>query len=243
MPAAFWYDGARVNFGCRLCRYIPARELHKGVFQVEERINQGICYLVGAGLFGDGEIRKRPGDYVIAVDGGYRYCVERDIEADLAVGDFDSLGSVPDLANIVRLKPEKDDTDMLHAANMGYDLGYRHFRIYGGTGGRLSHTMANIQLMNEFSCRGAGLVLVGEKSRIRVITDGSWRFGAERSGMVSVFCLGDQAAGVTLRGLKYCGEDLTLTKEFPLGCSNEFTGRAGEISVEQGSLLIVEERE
>ena len=55
---------------------------------------------------------------------------------DLVVGDFDSLAYVPEHPGVVRLTPEKDDTDAGWALREGLRLGYREFVIYGGTGGR-----------------------------------------------------------------------------------------------------------
>ena len=47
---------------------------------------------------------------------------------------------------------------------------------------------------------------------------------------------------MTLKGLYYPLEKGTLTCGFPLGVSNHFTGEAAEISVEDGSLLVIWER-
>ena len=51
--------------------------------------------------------------------------------------------------------------------------------------------------------------------------------------------MGDRAEGVWLRWLKYPLEGAALTCDFPLGVSNEFTGVAGSVSVERGTLLVV----
>jgi thiamine pyrophosphokinase len=47
---------------------------------------------------------------------------------------------------------------------------------------------------------------------------------------------------VTLKGLYYPLEKGRLTAGFPLGVSNHFTGDPAEISVEQGSLLVLWDR-
>ena len=53
------------------------------------------------------------------------------------------------------LPTHKDDTDMLAAIRKGLGLGYRQFQIYGGLGGRLDHTIANIQCLLFLHNRGA----------------------------------------------------------------------------------------
>ena len=79
---------------------------------------------------------------VIAADGGLRHLEAQGLTADLIVGDFDSLGRVPEGDNILRHPVEKDDTDMLLAVRTGLDRGYRIFVLYGGLGGRLDATNA-----------------------------------------------------------------------------------------------------
>ncbi len=201
----------------------------------------GICYVIGAGDFGDGPLEPGTEDLVIAGDGGFRHCRERGIRVDLAIGDFDSLGYRPEAPEVVALVPEKDDTDMVAAVEEGIRRGYRDFRIYGGTGGRLSHTIANLQMMAGLATRGIRAELVGCGTRIWVIRNGEIRFPAEARGYLSVFCLGDAAEGVTEEGLKYQLDGYRMVKENPLGVSNEFTGIPSRVAVQEGTLLIIQE--
>ena len=57
----------------------------------------------------------------------------------------DSLREAPRGGEIVRLPAEKDDTDMVAALRLGLARGYRDFRLYGAAGGRIDHTIANLQ--------------------------------------------------------------------------------------------------
>ena len=57
--------------------------------------------------------------------------------------------------------------------------------------------------------------------------------------LVSVFCHGDRAEGVTLTGLAYPLSDADLTGDFPLGVSNRrLEGQPATVSVRRGTLLI-----
>ena len=111
----------------------------------------------------------------------------------------------------------------------------------GGTGGRLSHTIANLQMMAGLATRGIRAELVGCGTRIWVIRNGEIRFPAEARGYLSVFCLGDAAEGVTEEGLKYQLDGYRMVKENPLGVSNEFTGIPSRVAVQEGTLLIIQE--
>ena len=60
--------------------------------------------------------------------------------------------------------------------------------------------------------------------------------------MVSVFCQGDRAEGVTLTGLAYPLSDAVLTGDVPLGVSNRrLDGLPATVSVRRGALLILQE--
>ena len=198
-----------------------------------------ICYIVGAGTFYEEGFAPERGDFVIAADGGYQILLERGVTMDLVVGDFDSIGFRPDHPNVVDLPVEKYDTDMMAAIRLGREQGFRSFCLYGGTGGRVDHTLANLQSLVWLSRRGCQGALIGDGWTTRAVTNGMWSFGPEHRGLLSVFCMGDRAEGVWLRGLKYPLEGAALTCDFPLGVSNEFMGAAGSVSVERGTLLVV----
>ena len=200
----------------------------------------GICYVVGAGEFCPRGLTPGPGDLVIAADGGFAALKGLGLTPDLVVGDFDSLGHRPDHPHVVTLPVEKDDTDMHSAIRLGWERGYRAFRLYGGTGGRIDHTLANIQSLAWLaSQRGRGW-LVGPDWTATVLSDGgALTLEAGRQGMVSVFCLGDRAEGVDIQGLKYGLTDGVLTADYPLGVSNSFLGGESRVSVRRGKLLVL----
>ncbi len=205
-------------------------------------MGQGICYLVGAGEDYGLDFQPKAEDFVIGVDAGYRLLRQNDMPVHLAIGDFDTLGCRPDFPNTIVLNTEKDDTDMQAAVREGIGAGYRQFRIYCGTGGRLDHTLANLQLLAELSENGRQGILFDRDCAITAITDSILVFPEKCSGYVSVFSHSGQAEGVYLRGLKYELEDALLRNTYPLGISNEFTGKESSISVRRGTLLVFSPR-
>ncbi|MBE5766350.1 MAG: thiamine diphosphokinase [Clostridiales bacterium] len=199
----------------------------------------GTCYIVGAGEFTARNLNPGKGDLVIAADGGYAYLKAAGKPADFLVGDFDSLKDVPDDMDLIRHPVEKDDTDMGLAIGEGIRRGYSSFRLYGAGGGRIDHFIANLQLIADLSRSGIRAEIVCPEMDVFAVTDGSLLLPARRAGtLISVFCHGDRAEGVTLRGLKYSLNEANLTAFHPLGVSNEFTGEAAEISVRHGTLIV-----
>lgn len=201
---------------------------------------QSICYIFGAGESHGQPQAPSPGDFVIAADGGLTYAKRCGITPDLVVGDFDSLKEPPDDGlNIVTLPQEKDDTDMAAALSEGWRRGFRIFHIYGGTGGRLDHTLANIQCVAELARRGGRGYLFDKDAVITAIWNCGITFPADARGTISVFAHSETAVGVYEQGLKYSLADATLCNTRPIGISNEFTGEPSSISVREGTLVII----
>lgn len=198
-----------------------------------------VCFIAGAGDCGKINITKNAGDIVIAADAGIRYLENSGISPDYIIGDFDSLGTLPEGDNVVRLKPEKDITDMHAAVDIGIEKGCTDFVIYGATGGRLAHTLANIQLAASLAQKGFGVVIKDEKTEIRAICNSSAGFSADYSGYISVFAHSDVCTGVTIKGLKYELENSEMKNSFALGVSNEFFGKESTVEVKNGTLIIV----
>ena len=196
-----------------------------------------ICYIIGAWHGEDACIRPREGDFVIAADGGYAALQALGVTADLVVGDFDSLGYVPQAEEVVQHPVMKDDTDMMLAVKLGLDRGYRNFVLTGSVGGRLDHTLANLQTLMYLAQQGARGILYGEGTVITVLKDGSLTLTGE--GVLSVFCLSGEARGVAEQGLLYGLDNAVMVSGYPIGVSNEFTGVPATISVTDGTLIIL----
>lgn len=198
-----------------------------------------VCYIVGAGEHLTPLPQKNSQDIVIAADGGYSFLSSLERNADIIIGDFDSLGFVPCGNNVIELSPIKDNTDMEAAIEEGWNRGYRLFAIYGGLGGRIDHTIANIQCIASVAERGGRGFLIGKDSVITAIHNDKICFPSESSGFISVFSHDEKAYGVTETGLKYTLNDTELSNKTSLGVSNEFTGIESCISVRDGTLIIV----
>lgn len=205
------------------------------------------CIVIGAGDLTVGAVNVGEEDLVLAVDGGINYCGILEIEPDIILGDFDSVSEAqreailamkeqaPD--RVIALKPEKDDTDMLAALKLGLKMGYDYFLIYGATGGRLEHTLANIQCLLYLKNHNAVGYLMDGSGMIFVMKNEEVKLRDNLEGYFSLFCLGKEAKGVTIKGMKYELEDYTMTNDFPIGVSNEFIGKEASVSVVDGELV------
>ena len=198
----------------------------------------GACVIFCAAEFHGLAAPLTPDDFIIAADGGLMHTQLLGITPNGILGDFDSLGYTPENSTVFPV--EKDDTDAMLAVRKGLELGYREFYLYGGLDGpRLDHTVANFQTLQFLCDHGAYGYLIGKDYIVTAVKNGALHFDAACTGIFSVFCMGADAAGVTIRGGKYDAENVTLSAGFPLGVSNHVEGRPVTVSVESGSLLVL----
>ncbi len=190
-------------------------------------------------------------DHVIACDKGLLYAEKMNIEPDSIIGDFDSADESAvsdyiaahsfDKSRILRFPSHKDDSDTMLAIKEALKEGYTRIEIICALGGRLDHTLANIQGMAYAVDHGASFARISDgHSILTVIKDSSVSLTKKEGYSFSVFSLSDSCINVKISGSAYDADGIGLTSTFPLGLSNEYISDTVSISVESGILLIVE---
>lgn len=197
--------------------------------------NKGFVHIICAGE------KSRPftpgkGDLVIAADGGLKYAREWNIEPDIVIGDFDSLGYRPSGKEVIVLPVEKDDTDTLAAVKIAVGRGYENIFLHCAAGGECDHTIANIAVLAMLAKNGRRAYMCDVERIITVICDETLIFSPGCKGKISVFACGDETK-VKIDGLKYeySGK---ITNDFPLGCGNSFIGKNGRIYAEKSATIV-----
>lgn len=198
------------------------------------------CFIFSAGTFYGMHELPAPGDLILAADAGYENCKAAGITPHQLLGDFDSMEQPADFENVSRSPVEKDDTDTMLAIRTGLAQGCTEFYLYGGTGGkRTDHTIANMQALLFLRQHGAHGYLYDNDFVWTVLRDESITIPKTVEwGLLSVFCMGDRAEGITLRGVQYRLEDGELTQGVPIGVSNHILEDTALVSVRSGTLLV-----
>ncbi|MDR0919049.1 MAG: thiamine diphosphokinase [Oscillospiraceae bacterium] len=205
-----------------------------------------ICVIVSAGDF-HGEI-PAGFDFLIAVDGGLKHCLARRLKYDVIIGDFDSLGYVPVSENVIQLPQDKNESDTFFAVSYAIDNRFDEIHIFGGTGGRNSHTLANIQTLKYLASKNIVNFMYDKEEIYTVIATPKdvdiskksvlkVKFTEEKKGFISVFSSNPESV-VTIKGLKYELDNAVITDKYPYGLSNEFIGKESSVEVIDGTILI-----
>ncbi|MBR3689854.1 MAG: thiamine diphosphokinase [Eggerthellaceae bacterium] len=202
------------------------------------------CALVGASEFNAEHFQAMDAqnafNYVIAVDAGLKHLESIGRTPDMALGDFDSLGYVPQGMRVARFSANKNKSDMDLALERARNMRYDEIFVYGALGGRLDHTLANLQLFAKYSEKGAIVNAIGVSEAATYVTGpDTYEMPAQESGTISVFSMSDEARGVFERGLAYELDDASLSNRTSLGLSNEFIGEPVLIGVESGTIVVI----
>jgi len=175
---------------------------------------------------------------IIAADKGLDYALEAGISPEIVAGDFDSAQmAVPSGAEIIKFPPEKDYSDAEIAAKIALERGFDELRLVCALGGRLDHTIANIQLIYRLKKRGITAELFGGGERAFILENETREIPAF-SGYLSVFAY-EKSAVISESGVKYPTKEVEFTNDFPLGLSNEITEKTAKITVHSGAALIL----
>ncbi len=201
------------------------------------------CIIVGAGDFFEKNLPMEKEDFLIAADGGFDFLLKIGVTPNLFVGDRDSVKSDISMTEGLYFPSRKDDSDMLLAVKEGIKRGFELFYIFGGTGKRIDHTLANIKLLEFLSENGLKGFLFSKNQVITVIRNSKISFPKEFKGCFSVFPNGGKAKGVYIRCCGYTLENHDFESSSALGLSNYFKGEAATIEVTDGSLSVVFERQ
>ena len=208
---------------------------------------------------------------LIAADRGLEFFLDYLILPDVVIGDFDSLSEdgknflemqnedIPyggmlewklqkgegKVVEVVRLRPEKDDSDTQSAMNYAIQDGAKEIVILGVTGNRVDHLMANFGLLILAQKQDTEVALADRYNYMKLIPSGTILKKAEQFGKyVSFFPLGGDVTGLTLEGFKYPLDKYHLTTaDSGLTVSNEISEEYAKVTYESGTLLMIMSRD
>ncbi|MED4851353.1 thiamine diphosphokinase [Caldifermentibacillus hisashii] len=184
----------------------------------------------------------------IGVDRGTNYLLERGIHPDIAIGDFDSISKETLHAlkdkniHLLKYPSEKAETDMELALQHALKLKPEIIRIFGATGGRLDHFLANIQLFSVSAEKdpSISIMIIDQKNEIEIKNPGT--FEIKRSSAkpyISFVPVTKMVENLTLEGFKYPLKNRHIFFGSTLCISNELIYDFGTYSFTNGILLVI----
>ena len=191
------------------------------------------------------------GSYIICADGGFLIAKESGIRPDILIGDFDSLkddGEKQKTENagieVIRYPSKKDYTDTGLAIHHAKEKGFKEVFIAGGIGGRLDHTLANIQDVAGFSAKGLSIVMADGLNLFTILGTGDHRIsrsyvnGEDASKYLSLLSYTPKSV-ISITGTEYPLDRHEITNTFPLGVSNKIIGAEAIVTVHEGAIILI----
>jgi thiamine pyrophosphokinase len=188
----------------------------------------------------------RPGDRIIAADGGAHHALSLGFTPHVVVGDMDSLdeGARNELARrgccFVLYPAEKGETDLELALLLAADEGATEIVVLGALGGRLDQLLANVLLLALPELSDVSVKLVDDGQQAFVVRGGAQVTVEGWVGdTLSLIPLAGDAQGVYTQGLKWSLSGDTLFTGPTRGVSNVIASLPVHIRLAEGLLLVV----
>ncbi len=187
----------------------------------------------------------------IAVDKGAIRLLKLGIIPEIAVGDFDSTTDAEmkqvtqKVAHIEQYQPEKDETD----TQIGVKLAINHFQaeqidIYGATGGRIDHLLANLFLPTEarFQPYANRIRFIDNQNTISFFQPGHYEIEKEPDKRYLAFVTLTPVNGLTLTDEKYQLDHYDSVTPMSWA-SNEFKGTHNHFSFDSGIVAVIQSKD
>lgn len=191
-----------------------------------------------------------PGKWVGA-DRGNLYLISHGVIPEMAIGDFDSINKKEQkliketVSDFQKYPPEKDDTDSQLTILAAHDkFKAEEYYIYGATGGRIDHFLANLYLPfdSRFETFYNKMYFKSATNTIRFFKPGSYTVYHE-SGMKYVgFVHLGPVTKLNLVDAKYTLKD--FSSPHPISwASNEFVKPTIDFNFESGVVAVIQSRD
>jgi thiamine pyrophosphokinase len=182
--------------------------------------------------------------WVVAADSGADHALTLGLSVDVIIGDLDSISPMaiaafPD-AEIHDHPVDKNATDLELAVSLVAD---RHdmdrLVVIGGTGGRLDHFLANALVLAAARFSHMGIVWIAHPGRVTIVHHHA-RLHGSVGDHVSLIPVGGAVTGVSTTGMRWRLDSEDLAFGTSRGVSNEFTSAVAGVTIEAGTMLVVQ---
>ncbi len=186
----------------------------------------------------------RPGDLILAADGGARHALSLGVTPAFIIGDLDSLKeeekelALARKARLLTYPPMKDQTDLELTLDYAREQGCRQICIVAALGGRLDQTLANLSLLTDPRLAGLDVRLDDGVEEVLFIRQRAEIDGAP-GDIVSLLPWGGAVEGIVTEGLRWSLHGETLFPERTRGVSNEMLSDKASVQVAKGLLLCI----
>lgn len=184
-------------------------------------------------------------DTIICADGAADFLKEYDYLPDVIIGDLDSICEDTlqyyreRQVEFLRFPLEKDFTDSELTIRYLLEQGIYHATVFGFSGSRLDHSIANLGLLYYAVNQGISINYISRRNRIMCLKPGTYFFENQQKFYFSLVALFGIVKNISLSGAKYSLSSYTMKQGETIGISNEYIENIC-LEFEDGHLLVIE---
>jgi len=184
---------------------------------------------------------------VIAADSGLHGAIDLGLRVNVVIGDMDSVDKAVLAAveangtTVTQLPRDKDSTDAELALLKAVEMGANKIVLITKGGGRLDHELGVFAVLQNPSLRHCTIEALWDNSILHLIHGpASVTITGNVGSNVGLIAAGGTASGISTVGLKWALTNESLTPHSSRGISNQLIEETATISVQTGSLFVVQ---
>jgi len=184
---------------------------------------------------------------VIAADSGLHGAIDLGLRVNVVIGDMDSVDKAVLAAveangtTVTQLPRDKDSTDAELALLKAVEMGATKIVLITKGGGRLDHELGVFAVLQNPNLRHCTIEALWDNSILHLIHGpASVTITGKVGSNVGLIAAGGSASGISTAGLKWALANESLTPHSSRGISNQLTEETATISVQTGSLFVVQ---
>jgi len=184
---------------------------------------------------------------VIAADSGLHGAIDLGLRVNVVIGDMDSVDKAVLAAveangtTVTQLPRDKDSTDAELALLKAVEMGATKIVLITKGGGRLDHELGVFAVLQNPNLRHCTIEALWDNSILHLIHGpASVTITGKVGSNVGLIAAGGSASGISTAGLKWALANESLAPHSSRGISNQLTEETATISVQTGSLFVVQ---
>ena len=181
---------------------------------------------------------------LVGCDGGTAHILSLGLTPHVVIGDFDSIS--PKVVRALKHKKveyfryptDKLFTDSELGVTLAMKRGCKEIILAGVRGTATDHFVGNLFMLAKKKFASLNIKVVEGQEEIQLVRT-RIRIKGSKGDDLSLIAIGQDAKGVSTKGLFYPLKNAVLTSGTAQGIRNKLTGKYAEITVRKGPLLVI----
>ena len=184
---------------------------------------------------------------LVGCDGGTAHILALGLTPHVVIGDFDSIS--PKVVRALKHKKveyfryptDKLFTDSELGVTLAMKRGCKEIILAGVRGTATDHFVGNLFMLAKKKFASLDIKIIEGREEILLVRT-RVRIKGSKGDDLSLIAIGQDAKGVSTKGLFYPLKNAVLTSGTAQGIRNKLTGKYAEITVRKGPLLVIHRR-